>query len=95
MTVELASAPTRADELTTAAAALLTQSLAAHRRTRAPLSSHAIVLADRYSISHTGPGTRIVSADEAWQELASLGLITGTADEWTPTLGEVQCNGCA
>lgn len=95
MTVELTSAPVHVDELTTAAAVLLTQALASHRRTLAPLGPRSITLAHRYSISHTGPGTRFVSADEAWQELAALGLIAGTADAWTPTLREVQGHGHA
>lgn len=95
MTIELTQQPVHVDELTTAAAILLTQAIAIHRRTLTPLSSHSITLAHRYSISHTGPGTRFVSATEAWEELAARGLIAGTVDEWIPTLREVASNGHA
>lgn len=90
MTASLAAVPATADELSTAAAVLLTQALARHRLTGSPLGVDAIALADRYAISHTGPGTQIVSAQQAWTELVDRGLVVGTVDAWIPTIGEVR-----
>lgn len=78
-------------ELTVAAAALLTRAVSRHLATGKPLSESDIPMQVNLLRSTMGSGARMITADEAWDELADRGLITGTRQQWIPATGEV-CN---
>lgn len=72
-------------ELTIAAAALLTRAVNRHLITGKPLSESDIPMQVRLLRSTLGSGARLITADEAWDELAERGLITGTRQQWAPS----------
>lgn len=71
--------------LSTAAAVLLSHALSAIDSGATTLGVTDIYLPDRYALSQLGPGTRYISAGEAWAELAARRIITGTPDSWIPS----------
>ncbi|MEW1938779.1 hypothetical protein AB0331_15580 [Dietzia maris] len=93
MTMLLPSTNTTQAELTVAAAALLTRAVSRHLATAKPLSESDIPMQVNLLRSTLGSGARLISADEAWDELAERGLITGTRQQWIPATGEVRTDG--
>ncbi|AVM66064.1 hypothetical protein M3C36_12585 [Dietzia cinnamea] len=93
MTMLLPRTSATSADLTVAAAALLTRAVCRYLATGKPLSKSDIPMQANLLRSTLGAGARLITADEAWDELAERGLITGTRQQWIPAAGEVYPNG--
>lgn len=93
MTMILPSKNPATAELTIAAAALLTRGVSRYRTTGTPLGQADIPMQDNLLRSTLGSGALPIAADEAWDELAEHGLITGTRQQWVPAGDEVRTDG--
>ncbi|MFL0579562.1 hypothetical protein [Dietzia sp. 179-F 9C3 NHS] len=79
--------------LTVAAGALLARAIGRYSATGSPLSEADIPMEPQVLRSHLGSGARPVTADQAWEELAANGLITGTRQQWAPVTEGVDGHG--
>ena len=93
MTELLSGRSASSETLTIAAAALLTRAVGRYQSTRSPLGEEDIPMREPWLRSTLGGGACSVTADQAWDELSTNGLSTGTRQRWVPVVEEVGSDG--